>query len=449
MDTAFLIAAILLSLIIANGFYVLAEFSLAHAHRSRISQFAANGRRIAKLLEDILTESNRFDTYIATSQIAVIVSSLVLGFYARLTIIEHVSPRLAQEGWMPLMVAQGATTIVVILLLSLIQVVVGELIPKSLALRYTDEVALFTVVPLHSSVTFFKPAIWFFNTSAKLLLRIVRIPPATHWPALSPEEIEHLATESARSGLIEAGERQLLHNVLRVGAITASRVMVPRTRMVAASVDTPLPELLYLSSTSGRSRIPLYQDSIDNIVGSMHLKDLFRLHIADNINLDEVLRSVSYVTELQPALSVWNQLQQENNYIAIVLDEFGGTAGMITVADLLEEIFGEIQDETDEEPPLLAESNDGKTCLPGDMRIDDVNERFTLKLPEDDATTIGGLVMTKLGRIPQIGDEIFLDEVIIHVESVYEPSIIEVSLIFPSSDGKGESATETQTSEGS
>jgi CBS domain containing-hemolysin-like protein len=434
METALVIIALISVLIFVNGLYVAAEFSTIHAQPTRLAQYRASESLAAKFLKTIISNPHRLDTYIAASQIGVTISSLVLGFYGQWVVVHYLHPTLTAAGWNHILGIYVLVTIGLLVLLTLLQMVIGELLPKSLALRYVEGVALFSVPLMRWSLALFRPAIAVCNGIAAFLLGIVGITPATRRHILSPEEIEQLAMESVRWGLIEADERQLLHNVLRVGELTAARMMVPRTRMVAASVETSLHDLLVLATDSGRSRIPLYTDTIDTVVGSIHIKDLFRLHTENNTYVQDVLRSVSYVHENMPVLAVWNQLKQEGNYIAVVLDEFGGTAGMITVSDLLEEMFGELQDEFDTCNTFMSLGRDGWLRLQGESRIVDVNERFGLKLPDEEVNTLGGLTMAILGRLPQVGDEVVLEDVTLRVEAVNGPTVIEVSLNFSTTD---------------
>jgi putative hemolysin len=431
MDIALAIIMITTALIFSNGLYVAAELSSLHIRRSRISQQSMAGNRFARLFETIISDPSRFNTYVAGCRVGITLSSLLLGWYGEKVIAPSIYPFLVNPGGMHSYVAYGMATVIVLLLLTTMQMVMGEIVPRALALHYTEETTFFAIIPMRWSIAFFRPAIVLFNNTAALLLRMFRIPPMMHRYIHSPEEIEHLATESAEQGLIEADEHQLLHNVFRAAALTSARIMVPRTRLVAASEETCLLELLELISSCGHTRIPLYQDSIDTIVGSVHLKDLFRLSMNEkNVAVAEIARPVSYVSETQPALSVWNQLRQESNYIAIVQDEFGGTAGMITVGDLLEELFGELQDEFDTESSQMVPDHSGFIRLQGDVRIDDINEQFDVKLPEEEVNTLGGLMMASLGRLPQVGDELSFDEVTLRVEAVNGPSDFEVCLIF-------------------
>lgn len=429
MDTPFLIVVVITAMILTNALYVIGEFATVYVYRSHISQKAAAGHPLAQLLDAIISNSNFLQLYLSTCRVGITLSSLVLGFYGQATIARWLAPMLAQAGGLQEVVAHILATACVLLFLVLVQVVPGEIVPRSLALNHTETAALLVVVPIRGTMLLFRPLILLLQWVGERVLRLMGKEPVLHHvPILSPEEIELLATESARSGLLEPGERQLLHNVFRTGELTAAKVMVPRTRLVSAPVDTPLADLLDLATSSGHTRIPLYRETIDTIVGIVHLKDLFRLQVKRDSPVNSVLRTVSYVSETSKALAVWKQLQQEKSYVAIVLDEFGGTAGMITVADLIEEIFGELRDEFDNGPALISRGLDGCVRLYGEVLIADVNEWFKLRLPDVQVNTIGGLVMATLGRLPQVGDEVCFGETRLRVEVVNGPRVVEVCL---------------------
>src|SRR5690606_1855339 len=208
--------------------------------------------------------------------------------------------------------------------------------------QYPERVAMAVVVPVRWSIALFRPLIWLFNGSARLLLNLLRIePPDVHSHAHSPAEIEILVTESHEGGLLDAEERQMLRNAFRLRDLTARQVMVHRTRIVAAPVNSSVRELLDLALEAGHSRLPLYAEDIDDIRGFVHIKDVFSLCVENSDNLASVLREVTHVPETMPALAVWETLQSKRQYMAIVFDEYGGTAGLITLEDLIEEIFGE------------------------------------------------------------------------------------------------------------
>lgn len=432
MGTIIVIVAVCAIMILINALYVAAEFATVSARRTRIKQQAAEGDRFAKMLEPILAETHRLDTYVAACQLGITASSLVLGFYGQAAIARQITPLLENFGGLQTVAAASISTTIVLIFLTMLQVVFGELLPKSVAIRMPERIALFTVLPLRWSMVLFRPAIALFNGTGRLILRLLRVPLATqHMHVHSPDEIELLVAESAKGGLLEADERQLLRNAFRVGELSSSEVMVPRNNLVAAPLTTPLHELLELIADSGYTRIPVYRETIDQIEGIVHLKDVFRLHVEGKDDVASIVRTVPFVPETKPAVEVWNLMQQENHYVAIVFDEFGGTAGMITMEDLLEEIFGELQDEFDEETELFAAAANGRVHLRGDVLVEDVNEMLDLKLPRDEVYTIGGLVMSALDHKPQIGDEVAFGDTTLRVEAVNGSAVREVSLQAP------------------
>lgn len=439
MNIIVMIIAMTTLMIGLNALYVAAEFATVSSRRARVSQLASAGNRLARLLMPIMDDTQRLDNYVAACQLGITASSLVLGFYGQSAIATTLAPLLSSLGGLQELAAQSTAATLVLIVLTILQVLLGELVPKSVALRYPERLALLTVVPMRWSMVLFRPAIALFNGTGSLILRLLGVPPAGHQAHLhSPEELILLIGESAKGGLLEADERQLLDNAFRVGALTAAQVMVPRTRMAAAPVTTSLQELLSLTTNTGYTRIPLYEKSIDDILGIVHLKDLFQLYTHGHNDVVSVLRTVPFVPESKPAVEVWSQLRQEHSYVAIVFDEFGGTAGMITIEDLLEEIFGEFQDESDQEMPLVATGPDGIIRLHGEFLITDLNQRFGLNLPTESAHTVGGLIMGALGRTPRVGDNVVIDGAQLRVERVGGLAIREVSIILASENKGGE-----------
>jgi CBS domain containing-hemolysin-like protein len=223
----------------------------------------------------------------------------------------------------------------------------------------------------------------------------------------------------------------MLRNAFRLRELTARQVMVPRTRLVAAPIESSVSDLLEKICQEGYTRIPIYQTTIDNIVGFVHLKDLFQRQVQGQQSIQGMVRQVIYVPESLLAAKVWNTLNKNHQYLAIVFDEYGGTAGLITFEDLIEEVFGELQDEFDaDELPLISSQKDGRLRLRADLLVTDVNEYLGLNLPDDDVDTLGGLVFSELGRLPVVGDEISLGEpeVTIRVEAMEALGVTEVSL---------------------
>jgi len=428
------ILAVVSLMIFFTALYVAAEFSTVYARKSRIRQMATSGNSLAQLLLPIVEDRKALDTYIAACQLGITASSLVLGAYGQGTVAAAITPVLVSLGNLSEAAAESVSVTGTLLVLTLLAMVLGELLPKSAAMQNPERMALMTVLPMKWSVTLFRPLIWFFNGSGNLILRLIgHEPGAGHTHAHSPEEIELLVAESRQGGLLEPEEQQMLRNAIRLRELTARQVMTPRIRLVAASVENTVAEAIALVSESGLTRIAIYRKTIDNIVGFVHLRDLFRLHSQGHENLEEILREVSYVPETLPIEAVWSKLRQMREYVAIVLDEYGGTAGLITFEDLIEEVVGEVQDEFDDELALISADNGGRLRLRADLLVTDVNEYLDLSLPEGEADTLGGLILSKLDRVPAAGDEVTIGTpgISIRVEAMEALGVSEVSLSLP------------------
>lgn len=434
----------IVALILINALYVTAEFGTVAARKTRISQMAGSGNRLAKLLLPIMEDSQALDHYVAACQVGITVSSLALGAVGQgviavrlvaplVNLLISLEPLWTALGLSAANVATAAAHSIaatgVLLLLTMLQVVLGELFPKSVAIQYPEKVALLTVVPMRWSLALLRPLIWFFNGSGRLILRLLgQEQRDTITRFHSPEEIEILVTESHEGGLLDDEERQMLRNTFRMRELTARQVMVHRTRVTAAPVESSVMQLIDKAIEAGISRIPLYQGTIDTIIGFVHIKDLFRLHVEGRENLAEIWRDVVYVPESLPVAGVWETLRDARQYMAIVFDEYGGTAGLITLEDLIEEIFGELQDEFDNEIPLISRDKEGRIYLRGDLLVGDVNEYLELNLPEEAADTLSGLILSELGRPPVEGDEIVIGGTLIRVEVMADLGVSEVSL---------------------
>lgn len=432
--TWFVILATIVFLIGVNALYVAAEFSTISARRSRIAQMAEEeNNRAAQLLLPLMEDVHRLDTYVAACQIGITISSLVLGFYGQATLSIYIAPFLVNLGGMAEVTAQSISATVVLLLLTTLQVVLGELVPKNIGVQYPERLALLTVYPMRWSLTVLRPLIWFFNGSGRLILRLLGVQDSSeHAHIHAPEEILMLVEESGAGGLIEKEERRLLENTLRLRDLTARQVMIPRTRMFAAPVDQPVLQLLELLAESPYSRLPLYEESVDNIVGLIHLKDLLCLHqLEDNGSVRHVMREIRFVFESTPADEVFVTLQNQQYNMAIVLDEFGGTAGMVTLEDLIEEIFGELQDEFDVELPVLQIQSDSRIILRGNALITDLNDWLDLDLDSDEVDTIGGLILSEAGDVPAEKDEFEIADLHWRIEKMDGKAIQSVSVIVP------------------
>jgi CBS domain containing-hemolysin-like protein len=376
---------------------------------------------------------------VAACQLGITLSSLVLGAYGQNVIASRlVAPLTGLLGQFDMSTAvaepaaQSISATGVLIFLTFLQVIMGELFPKSVAVQYPETVALGVVWPMRWSLFLFRPLIWFFNGSGNLILRLSGHQGGgeRHAEVHSPAEIELLVTESHEVGLLDDRERQMLRNAFRLRDLTARQVMLHRTKLVAASVATPAAEILTQAMRAGLSRIPIYRKTIDDVIGFVHVKDLFRLHVQGESDVQDAVRDVVYVPEALPVADVWSKLNARNKYLAIVFDEYGGTLGLITFEDLIEEIFGELQDEFDDEMALIARDEEGRIYLRGDLLVSDVNEYLELSLPNE-ADTLSGLIFSELGGPPDVGETLALNEITIRVEAMEDLGVSEVSLKLP------------------
>ena len=426
----FIVFAVITILIGLNALYVAGEFATVSARRSRLLQMEETDSRGLHLLLPYLGDVGKLDTYVAACQIGITVSSLILGFYGQASLTTMLTPLLIGFGSFSVAAASSIAAIVVLALLTTLQVVLGELVPKNIGVQYPEQLALLTVRPVGWSLLLFRPLIWLFNGSGRLLLRLMGMHGvAEHIHLHAPEEILMLVEESGAGGLLQKEERLLVENTLRLQELTVRQVMIPRTRMLAASVETSTDELLSMLATSPYSRVPLYDDSVDQIIGIVHVKDLLCLELRGHQpNARGIMREVAFVFENVAAEKVLISLQKAHSSVAIVLDEYGGTAGIVTLEDLIEEIFGELQDEFDIELPALQIQADDRVILRGDVLLTDLHEWLGLALAGEEVDTIGGLIFSRAGRVPTEKEEFEIDEVMVRVERMDGKGIVAVSL---------------------
>ena len=433
----FLVVALLISI---NALYVSGEFSSVSARRSRIIQLADGGNRLAKALLPIIEEPDRLDHYIAASQVGITLSSIVLGIYGERQIAPLLEPWIAR---LPLgldtstggqLAASGIASTLVLLVLTTLQVILGELVPKSVGVQYPERLALLTVLPVRWSADYLlRPLIAILNGSGILILRLLGVEGTReHTHIHSPEEIVILLRESHRGGLIDADERQFLQRVFRTSETHVGEVAIPRPRIVAAQVAQPVAEVLKLTADSAFTRIPVYERDIDDITGFVHLRDLFTLYRQDpEADVGPIVREAPFVPETLSVGEVWERLDESGSYLAIVFDEYGGTSGLVTREDLLEEIFGEIQDEFDIERALITPSGEGRFIVRGDILIANLNDILEVELPYEEASTVGGLIMEELGRVPGLGDRVEVNGISLRVEAVSQNSVTAVRVTLP------------------
>jgi putative hemolysin len=418
---------VVVALILVNAVYVAAEFAAVSVRRSRVQQLAADGNPFATWLLPVLESPAALDRYIAACQIGITLSSLVLGAYAQSTLAVWLQPYFASIGGMQDVAAQSTSAVVVLLVLTVGQVIFAELVPKSIALQYPTQTALYTLVAMVPSLWIYRPFIKWLNGTGLLVLRMIGAPQQGHRHIHSPEEIELLIADSRDGGLLEPDEHLRLQRALRLNLRQARQLMVPRRRIAAINIDTPLKEVISIVAQSPYSRLPIYRDSIDNIVGLVHTKDLVRWLVNNGTaaTVGSLIRPVTSVHESVTADRVLRHLRERRSHQALVVDEFGGTAGLLTLEDVLSEVLGDVGDEFKSGDPAPEKFPDGRVRVPGGMAVDDA-ETLLRSSWETDATTVGGLVTAALGHLPLAGEIVAIGDYEFEVERVAERAVVSV-----------------------
>ena len=406
-------------LILINALYVAAEFSAVSVRRSRVRQAAEDGNRLARTILPYLDDPARLDRYVAACQIGITISSLVLGAYGQAKLAPALVPIFEEFGSMQQVAAHSTSALVVLLGLTVAQMVLGELVPKSLALQFPTRVALYTVLPMKWSLRGLSWFILILNGSGTFILRGLGMRQTGHRHLHSPEEIEYLIAESRQGGLFDSGEHERLRRALQLGVRAVEDIMVPRVRIAALEASTPFEDVLDMAAKSPYSRIPIYRNKLDHIAGFVHVQDVVRNSLeGQQPSLERLIRPILVVPEGMKTDRVLQRLREGRQHIAIVLDEFGGTKGLVTIGDVLDEIFGGIAEEFPQLYPEPQPIADGRVRLHGLTRLDEA----ALLLGADfrtDSYTIGGMVSEALGRIPSAGDKIRIAGVEFEVETVH------------------------------
>jgi putative hemolysin len=415
------VIAVLVLLVLINALYVAAEFSAVSVRRTRLQQLAEEGDGLARRMLPVVMDGALLDRYVAACQIGITISSLVLGAYGQATLAVALVPLFERLGGMQVAAAQSVATVAVLIVLTVAQMVLGELVPKSIALQYPTPTSRYTVIPLEWSIRLLRWLIAVLNGSGVFLLRLIGMPSSGHRHIHSASEIEYLIAESRDGGALKATESARLRQALRLGLRTAGELMVPRLRVVGIDVDTPWLDVVELMKRTPYSRVPVYEDSLDRVIGLLHVRDVaYRLaHAAttsaEDVSLRDLVHDVLIVPESIAADRLLERLRNERKTMAIVADEYGGMAGLITLGDMLDELLGETADEFklgDETPHRL---DDGRVRLAGTLRLDQAATAVGT-LWEADAYTVSGLVMERLGRLPRPGDRLTVDGAEIEVE---------------------------------
>ncbi len=399
--------AILIGLVLLNAYFVAAEFSLVRARRTRLEAMARGGDGLARIA---LRGTNQLSLILSACQTGVTLCGLGLGWVADDALVT------AFTGWaaeFPIGLAVSArvtiATVFAFLVVTFITVVFGELAPKNIALNHPERSARYLIPPLLAFAWITKPFTWLLNRSSQLVLKALNQKPMETEEAVhSPEELRMLVELSEESGALEKEDAALIDAVFEFSEKNAREVMTPRTDIIAIEADSTLDEAMELISESGRSRFPVYEETIDDIIGVLLVKDLIPvLSKHETFSLRGLIRPPHFIPGTREVEDVLADFKRRKEHMAIVLDEYGGTAGMVTMEDLLEEIVGEILDEYDDPEEGTVNTSSGEMILSGSTNISELNEEYGTEVPDDDGyTTIGGYVFGMIGHLPKVGDGI-------------------------------------------
>jgi putative hemolysin len=398
--TIFLQVIAVLLLVLGNAFFVAAEYALVTAKRARLMELAHGGKLRARIALRIMDSPVRF---IGTVQLGITAFSIALGAVGE-PLVEH---------WLDEPLSQGVAFILAFAFVTYLHVTLGELVPKAIALTKNEQTALWVALPVEGVFLVTYPLVWFLQASANAVTKLFGIEPAPAGVvAHSEEDIRLIVAQAGESGVVEQAEQELLYKVFDFADKEAHEVMVPRPQVVAISVDLPPEECLAAVVDSPYTRYPAYRGSLDEIVGILHVRDLFSSLYQkgiENVVIEELLRSPYLVPETKDLAALLAEFRQTKQHMAIVVDEYGAMQGIVTLEDLLEEIVGEIDDEYDLPDESLTRIDDRTIQVNGTFPIDDFNEQFGKEMPQDDYHTLAGFVFGELGRAPAQGDELEWD----------------------------------------
>ena len=407
---------VILVLVLLNGLFVAAEFAIIGVRPTQVEQMATEGDTTARRVLAVLESRQKQDEYIATAQLGITVASLGLAMYGEPAIAHFLEPYLELLWFEPSeALVRSIGYVVALSLLTYLHIVLGEMVPKALALTDAPRLVLFLNRPMALAQKLLYVPVKILNAIGNQLLDLFQVPPAEgHARVLSPEELELIVTESAEGGLLKEDEEEMIRNILDFGDRLVGQVMTPRMKVQAIPMDISREALLQFVAESYHSRFPVYKEDRDHIVGILHVKDLVKqtLKSRGSFDLRLILRSAPAVPEDQSVELLLAAFKRQRLHMAIVLDEFGGLAGVVTLEDLVEEIVGEVRDEFDTEKDPYVELAPGVLELNGEYLVDELAEQVYLGDEEalPDVETVGGLIVTKLGRPPVVGDEVTYDE---------------------------------------
>ncbi|MDP3774891.1 MAG: hemolysin family protein [Gemmatimonadales bacterium] len=423
---------LVLLLVLANAFFVAAEFALVASRRTRIEAMIRRGDTKAKLVRRAI---QTLDRYIGATQLGITLASLGLGWVGEPAVagtIEVLFARLPAP--LDAVLTHGVASTIAFAFITFLHIVLGELAPKTLALLHPEDTSRWVAGPLIVFAVATNPFIWLLNGTANAVIRLLGMKtPGEHERVHSPEEIRMLVDQSQRAGKLERDDARLLAGVFEFSEKNARAVMTPRTEIVAIPVDETPAQAADRIAAAGRSRYPVFRASLDDIAGIVHAKDILAAirSAGEPASLESLLRPAHFVPGSREVEDVLADMKLLKTHLVIVLDEYGGTAGLVTMEDLLEEIVGPIEDEYDRPRRAAAPAAAGSTTFAGDAALTDVSERGGVRLESDDYSTLGGYLFGALGRLPKVGDRIEVEGGVFEVTTMDGRRVAEAKLQKP------------------
>src|SRR5499426_220415 len=402
--------AALLALVFANGFFVAAEFSIVTVRKTRIDQLIAEGHRTARAVRRAVSDP---EGYIAATQLGITMASLGLGWIGEPTLAALIQPAFYA---MPVAIAAATAhtmaVAVAFAIVTALHIVLGELAPKTIALERAEATALLVVKPTEYFMKLFWPFIKLLNGTGRAVVNLLGLKSrGGHAMVHSEEELKMLVTASQEAGVLEEQEEQMLHRVFGFADLTAGQVMIPRTELVAVAADTPAHDVVGRIARGRHTRLPVYRTDLDDVVGTLHVTDLVRALATPNTTATagSLAREVLTVPETLGADDLLSEMRRRRVREAIVIDEYGGTSGLVTFESLMERIIGDIPGQADTASGRIAVRPDGSADIDGLALVTDLNEQFGLEIDEETYNTVGGFVLGRLGRDAHVGDTIAVD----------------------------------------
>jgi CBS domain containing-hemolysin-like protein len=418
VDSLFPVLIVLL-LILLNGLFVAAEFAIVGAPRAAIDRLAAMGSRTAMGVQRILRTPRLQDRFIATAQLGITAASLGLGMYAEHRLAEHFAPLLEAVGLGHVIAVHAVSSVIAVALLTYLHIVLGEMIPKSIALQHAERSALMICPPMRWIQWIVFPFVVVLNALGNGMLRAIGVHRqiSTKEQYYTAEELQLIVEESEERGAIRGDAGRMLLDLFEFGDLTAAGVMVPRVSVVGLPIDASSDELRHILTESPHTRYPVFEQDLDHVLGMVHIKEVLRVLLQRTPLSAAPLRPLPVVPETAPLDDVLGIMRRDTIQMVVVIDEHGGTAGTITLADLFEEVVGEIEESASEVPDIRREP-DGRLRVLGTVRLTEVGEEFDLDLAHGDVESISGLVLMLLGRPPHAGDIVDFGRLHIEVAAI-------------------------------